>query len=178
MGSAEVATGGMMAMFAKGLAAAAVRDRSDAFQLGERAAVLSHLDQAAIIPHVATAEGHKFPYEVCPRTCRGGLSPCKSSQQQLPSVCVSHSCMLLASHYSIICFASCCITSGLQPLPVSWSENWMLMGSCSWWMRLCQEGADRICRFPSPVSPGSHSMVGAVSAMHFMSYAVQADASH
>ncbi|KAK9838884.1 hypothetical protein WJX74_005159 [Apatococcus lobatus] len=64
VGSAEVATGGMMAMFAKGLAAAAVRDRSDAFQLGERAAVLSHLDQAAIIPHVATAEGHKFPYEV------------------------------------------------------------------------------------------------------------------
>ena len=53
-----------MAMFAKGLAAAAVRDRSDAFQLGERAGVLSHLEQAAIIPHVATAEGQKFPYEV------------------------------------------------------------------------------------------------------------------
>lgn len=64
VGSAEVASGGMMAMFAKGLAAAAVRDKSDAFQLGERAAVLSHLEQAAIIPHVATAEGHKFPYEV------------------------------------------------------------------------------------------------------------------
>ena len=55
-----------MAMFAKGLAAAAVRDRSDAFQLGERGAVLGHLDQAAIIPHVATAEGHKYPYEVRP----------------------------------------------------------------------------------------------------------------
>ncbi len=53
-----------MAMFAKQLAAAALKDRSDAFQLGDRANVLSHLDQAAIIPHVAAAEGQKCPYEV------------------------------------------------------------------------------------------------------------------
>lgn len=42
----------------------------DAFALGERGNILHHLDQAAIIPHVAEAESKKAPFEVCaPETC-------------------------------------------------------------------------------------------------------------
>ncbi len=34
------------------------------FELGARAAVLSQMDQPAIIPHMAEYEGKRFPYEV------------------------------------------------------------------------------------------------------------------
>ena len=34
------------------------------FAVGNRAAILHHLDQAAIIPHVAESEGRKCPFEV------------------------------------------------------------------------------------------------------------------
>ena len=37
----------------------------DAFALGERGNILHHLDQAAIIPHVAESESRKAPFEVC-----------------------------------------------------------------------------------------------------------------
>ncbi|KAK9822680.1 hypothetical protein WJX81_008329 [Elliptochloris bilobata] len=37
--------------------------RRDAFALGDRGAILHHLDQAALIPHVAEAEGRKAPVE-------------------------------------------------------------------------------------------------------------------
>ena len=36
----------------------------DAFALGERGNILHHLDQAAIIPHVAESESKKAPFEV------------------------------------------------------------------------------------------------------------------
>ena len=36
----------------------------DAFTLGERAAILHHLDQAALIPNVVELENKKFPFEV------------------------------------------------------------------------------------------------------------------
>ena len=38
--------------------------RHDAFALGDRGAILHHLDQAALIPHVVEAEGRKAPVEV------------------------------------------------------------------------------------------------------------------
>ena len=38
--------------------------RRDAFALGDRGAILHHLDQAALIPHVVEAEGRKAPVEV------------------------------------------------------------------------------------------------------------------
>ena len=37
--------------------------RRDAFALGERGAILHHLDQAALIPHVVEAEGREAPVE-------------------------------------------------------------------------------------------------------------------
>ena len=37
---------------------------AEVFAVGDRAAILHHLDQAAIIPHVAESENRKFPYEV------------------------------------------------------------------------------------------------------------------
>ena len=39
--------------------------RNDAFALGERGALLHHLDQPAVIPHVAQSEGRRLPLEVC-----------------------------------------------------------------------------------------------------------------
>lgn len=36
----------------------------DPFGLGDRAAILHHLDQAALIPRVAETEGRRFPIEV------------------------------------------------------------------------------------------------------------------
>lgn len=38
--------------------------KADPFQLGDRAALLHHLDQAALIPRVAETEGRRFPIEV------------------------------------------------------------------------------------------------------------------
>ena len=38
--------------------------RNDAFALGERGALLHHLDQPAVIPHVAQSEGRRLPLEV------------------------------------------------------------------------------------------------------------------
>ena len=55
--------GGVMAgLFQRGGAAT----HRDAFALGERGAILHHLDQAAIIPHVAESEARKAPFEVQP----------------------------------------------------------------------------------------------------------------
>lgn len=54
--------GGVMAnLFQRGGAGAPHRD---AFALGERGNILHHLDQAAIIPHVAESESKKAPFEV------------------------------------------------------------------------------------------------------------------
>lgn len=53
--------GGVMAnLFARGGNAA----HRDAFALGERGNILHHLEQAAIIPHVAESESKKAPFEV------------------------------------------------------------------------------------------------------------------
>ncbi|KAK9908133.1 hypothetical protein WJX75_003087 [Coccomyxa subellipsoidea] len=53
--------GGVMAnLFARGANAA----HRDAFALGDRGNILHHLEQAAIIPHVAESESKKAPFEV------------------------------------------------------------------------------------------------------------------
>lgn len=41
----------------------------EAFALGERGALLHHLDQAALLPHVAESEGKRFPFEVRALLC-------------------------------------------------------------------------------------------------------------
>ena len=51
----------MSSLFSKGAATPA---RRDIFALGDRGAILHHLDQPAIIPHVAESEGKKYTYEV------------------------------------------------------------------------------------------------------------------
>ncbi len=56
------AASGVMSLFQR--ATASSQDRADVFALGDRAALLHHLDQAAIIPHVADSEGRKYPFEV------------------------------------------------------------------------------------------------------------------
>ena len=65
-------------------ATASSQDRADVFALGDRAALLHHLDQAAIIPHVADSEGRKYPYEV-----RFGL---RQAAHLLGEVC--HCCLV------------------------------------------------------------------------------------
>ena len=62
IGSADVVPTGMMALFQR--AATGNQDRQDVFVLGDRASILHHLDQPAIIPHVAESENKKFSFEV------------------------------------------------------------------------------------------------------------------
>lgn len=52
----------MANLFARG-GGAGQKKSTDVFAVGERGAILHHLDQAAIIPHVAETESRKFPYE-------------------------------------------------------------------------------------------------------------------
>src|SRR4051794_28801997 len=66
IGVVEAPAGGVMSMFSRGTAGA----RHDAFALGERANILLHLDQNALIPHVMESEGRKFPYEVTLQNCK------------------------------------------------------------------------------------------------------------
>jgi hypothetical protein len=63
IGSADVVPTGMMALFQR--AAAGGQDRQDVFVVGDRGSILHHLDQPAIIPHVAESENKKFSFEVC-----------------------------------------------------------------------------------------------------------------
>ncbi len=63
IGSADVVPTGMMALFQR--TATGGQDRQDVFVLADRASILHHLDQPAIIPHVAESENKKFSFEVC-----------------------------------------------------------------------------------------------------------------
>ncbi len=64
MGDAAPAAG-MMAAAANLFARAGANNRkADPFVLGDRGAILHHLDQAALIPRVAETEGRRFPIEV------------------------------------------------------------------------------------------------------------------
>lgn len=77
--AAPAGVGGVMAgLFQRGGAAT----HRDAFALGERGAILHHLDQAAIIPHVAESEARKAPFEVPPARPRPcpcpALAPCSA----------------------------------------------------------------------------------------------------
>ena len=59
---------GVMAnLFTRGGGAGQQKKPTEAFAVGDRGAILHHLDQAAIIPHVAESENRKYPYEVA--TC-------------------------------------------------------------------------------------------------------------
>ncbi|CAL5229904.1 g13324 [Coccomyxa viridis] len=60
----EAAPGGMGGVMANLFQRGASGAHRDAFALGERGNILHHLDQAAIIPHVAEAESKKAPFEV------------------------------------------------------------------------------------------------------------------
>ncbi|DBA84296.1 TPA: hypothetical protein ACH3X2_006350 [Trebouxia sp. C0005] len=62
IGSADVVPTGMMALFQR--AAAGGQDRQDVFVVGDRGSILHHLDQPAIIPHVAESENKKFSFEL------------------------------------------------------------------------------------------------------------------
>jgi hypothetical protein len=67
-----------------------------AFELGERLAVLSQVNQPSIIPHMAEVEGKRFPYEVRSgwRMWEGhgrGMQPCACLPAQArPFVLLSH----------------------------------------------------------------------------------------
>ena len=79
VGSADMAPTGMMGFFQR--AATGGQDRADAFALGERASILHHLDQPAIIPHVAESENKKFTYEVhLQGICKASLSTLSVTQ--------------------------------------------------------------------------------------------------
>lgn len=55
----------MANLFSRSAGSGATRKHSDeVFAVGDRGAILHHLDQAAIIPHVAESEHRKYPYEV------------------------------------------------------------------------------------------------------------------
>lgn len=74
VGATEAPKAGLRAMFTSKAAAAAAR--TDVFVLGTRGAILQQLDQPALIPHVAEAEGKKYPYEVRAKTVGKGRTPC------------------------------------------------------------------------------------------------------
>ena len=54
----------MANLFTRAGGAGLQKKTAEVFAIGDRAAILHHLDQAAIIPHVAESESRKFPYEV------------------------------------------------------------------------------------------------------------------
>lgn len=66
---------------------------AEVFAVGDRAAILHHLDQAAIIPHVAESENRKLPYEVHVLTLSGGkplLALCCMFQHSTSSQIVTY----------------------------------------------------------------------------------------
>ena len=62
----EAAPGGVGGVMANLFQRGASGPHRDAFALGERGNILHHLDQAAIIPHVAESESRKAPFEARP----------------------------------------------------------------------------------------------------------------
>ena len=62
----EAAPGGVGGVMANLFQRGASGPHRDAFALGERGNILHHLDQAAIIPHVAESESKKAPFEEGP----------------------------------------------------------------------------------------------------------------
>lgn len=70
--SSQVTGGGVMAsLFSRATGVTGQRSaQASAFTVGDRGAILHHLDQAAIIPHVAESEKRKFPHEVGGQSCR------------------------------------------------------------------------------------------------------------
>ena len=84
VGSADQAPVGVMGFFQR--AATGGQDRADAFALGDRGSILHHLDQPAIIPHVAESENKKFTFEVrtdLNRSCR-----VQWGRMSMPTMCV------------------------------------------------------------------------------------------
>jgi hypothetical protein len=81
---------GLFARGGGGANAAAARDGSGgAFALGERGNILHHLDQAAIIPHVAEAESKKAPPEVCSAPSRAlALLPITGTSYGHDNTCI------------------------------------------------------------------------------------------
>lgn len=59
----------------------------EGFALGERGALLHHLDQAALLPHVAESEGKRFPFEVWPSGFACHLDLHRSSTSLAHAIC-------------------------------------------------------------------------------------------
>lgn len=64
IGDPSGTTKGVMANLFNRAGGPGQKKTAEVFAVGDRAAILHHLDQAAIIPHVAESENRKFPYEV------------------------------------------------------------------------------------------------------------------
>lgn len=62
--ASQTALGGVVSNIFQRGSASSKKHSMEAFALGDRAGILHHLDQAAIIPHIAETENKKFPYEV------------------------------------------------------------------------------------------------------------------
>lgn len=64
IGDASALGKGVMANLFTRVGGPGQKKSPDVFAVGDRAAILHHLDQAAIIPHIAEGENRKYPYEV------------------------------------------------------------------------------------------------------------------
>lgn len=62
----EAPTSGVGGVMANLFVRASSTSHGDAFAMGERGNILHHLEQPAIIPHVAESESKKAPVEVAP----------------------------------------------------------------------------------------------------------------
>ena len=106
VGSADQAPAGVMGFFQR--AAAGGQDRADAFALSDRASILHHLDQPAIIPHVAESENKKFTFEVRLHVHSTDNTAClreAAAMLGLEQVCIAGWQCVLAScriHYAML----------------------------------------------------------------------------
>ena len=107
-----------MALFQR--AATGSQERQDVFVLGDRAGILHHLDQPAIIPHVAESENRKFSFEVL---LRFNSSFCLTFDWYLayvaPLTCALVQCR---RQFAVHSCPSCCALNGsyAQMLPDMW----------------------------------------------------------
>lgn len=115
--------GGMMAAAANLFArAGATSRRADPFVLGDRAALLHHLDQAALIPRVAESEGRRFPIEV-------GSSPVPAQLPLPPPYLSFHPYACAAIDAAPAGKLSCC-SLGMSTGGQQSSQPWKFVGHC------------------------------------------------
>lgn len=69
-----------------------LKSQEHTFELGDRVAVLTQVDQQAIIPHMAEVEGKKFPYEVRPFAPDACIMPLAACSEVCPCCRGCHFC--------------------------------------------------------------------------------------